>query len=104
MTKQFNFRTGMVAIAIMILCTLQGLAQVVKPTGKEISTASARSAPKKLSAAEELRNFKPDPQNAQLSEMRLNVLQTKAALEKGTADKSLNEKQIADMKAKISVM
>lgn len=97
MTKLNNLKVGMLAIA-MVLSTAVLRAQAVSgpATGKQMTQS-------KTPAASELANFKADPSNQELSDLRLALLKAKAELESGQAANTLSAEQISHLTRRIGL-
>ncbi|HKR03541.1 MAG TPA: hypothetical protein VJY62_02820 [Bacteroidia bacterium] len=102
MTKQNKLRTGIFAIAMVLMCNLSSWAQ----SGRESAPASAQSlkSVQKNPAANELKNFKADASNPELSKMQLSLLQMKAELEAGLSQNNLSQEQVAGLNRRINLL
>ncbi len=103
MTKTIKLKTGIIAMAIVLSCNLAAWAQAGKGSAPTSATATAKMNQKNPAAAE-LKNYKADESNPELSNLRLSLLQTKADLEAGLANNSLGQADVERMNLKINIL
>jgi|GEM_PF-5672296 len=103
MKSKNKLKRGIFAIAIVLLCNPMTFAQSGRETTPTMATAKA-SSQQKHPAATELKNFKADANNPELSQMRLSLLEAKAALEAGMENNSLSQQTIAGMNRRINLL
>jgi hypothetical protein len=100
MTKLNQIKVGMLAMAIVLMSVVLSVAQTANPG----PATGAQSSKPKYPAAAELKNFKADPANSELSEMNLSLLKMKAELEAGVANNSLSEEYVKGLTRRIELL
>lgn len=103
MTKTIKLKAGIIAMAIVLSCNLAAWAQAGKGSAPTSATASEKLNQKNPAAAE-LKSFKADESNPELSNLRLSLLQAKADLETGRNNNSLNQAELERMNLKINIL
>lgn len=103
MKSKNKLKRGIFALAIVLLCNPMAFAQSGRESAPSMATAKA-SSQQKHPASTELKNFKADASNPELSQMKLSLLEAKAALEVGVENGSLSKESIASMNRRINLL